>query len=185
MSSAQEIYGMFERNLPEESLEFWALTGSTAQGSVFEASNRFFTSKRDAPDMESVPISPLIDPLGILETLKRGGFVYGEENEVYYYRLRENTSGSKRYKITLTTWAQIRSLTKKKCGNREPPDLSSWWHCRSAGFFYRGTFERQEIQDDYCTAIHCVAGFNLQPGKKFIGYSPVILAHEHVDVTAL
>jgi hypothetical protein len=91
---------MFDRNVPEESLESWALTSSTGQGRVFEASNRFFTSKRDAPDMEPVPISPSIDPRGILETLKKGEFIHGEENEVYYYRVRENASqGSKRYEI--------------------------------------------------------------------------------------
>jgi len=87
---------MFDRNVPEESLESWALTGSTAQGRVFEASNRFFTSKRDAPDMESVPISPLIDPHGILEALKKGDFLHGEENEVHYYRVHENASQRKR-----------------------------------------------------------------------------------------
>lgn len=92
---------MFDRNVPEASLESWALTSSTAQGCVFEASNRFFTSKRDAPDMEPVPISPSIDPRGILENLKNlGEFIHGEENAVYYYQVRENASGSrKRYEI--------------------------------------------------------------------------------------
>jgi hypothetical protein len=102
---------MFDRNLPEGCLESWVLTGSTAQGCVLEASNRFFTSKRDAPDIESVP---LIDPLGILETLKKGGFVYGEDNEVFYYRVHENGSQSKTYEITHTIRAQIRILTNKK-----------------------------------------------------------------------
>jgi hypothetical protein len=88
---------MFDRNVPESSLESWALTtGPTTQGSIFEASNRYFTSKRDAPDMEPVPISPLIDPRGILENLKKGEFLHGEENEVYYYRVRENGLGSRK-----------------------------------------------------------------------------------------
>ena len=89
---------MFERNLPEASLESWTLaTASTAEGSVFEASNRYFTSKREAPDMESVPIPQTIDPRGILEALKNGDFLHGEENQVYYYRVHENPSrGGKR-----------------------------------------------------------------------------------------
>lgn len=99
ITGAQEIYGMFDRNVPDESLESWGLTRS-AQGIVFEASNRFFTSKRDAPDMEPLPISPQIDPLGILEALKKGDFLHGEENEVSYYRVHENGSGSgKTYEI--------------------------------------------------------------------------------------
>jgi hypothetical protein len=97
ITSAQEIYGMFDRNLPEASLESWALTRAT-QGSIFEASNRYFTPKRDAPDMEPIPISPLVDPRGILENLKKETFLHGEENQVYYYRVNENAStGIKRY----------------------------------------------------------------------------------------
>jgi hypothetical protein len=90
---------MFERNLPEASLESWTLTtASTAQGRVFEASNRYFTSKREAPDLETVPISPVIDPHGILESLKSGELLHGEENEVYYYQVHENAlKGGKRY----------------------------------------------------------------------------------------
>ena len=92
---------MFDRNVPEASLEPWSLTAaSTAQGSVFEASNRYFTSKRDAPDMEPVPISPLIDPRGILENLKKGEFLHGEENQVYYYQVNVNSlKGTKRYEM--------------------------------------------------------------------------------------
>ena len=92
---------MFDRNVPEASLEPWTPTWTTAsavQGSEFEASNRYFTSKRDAPDMEPVPFSPSVDPRGILEDLKKGGFLHGEENKVYYYRVNENASdGTKRY----------------------------------------------------------------------------------------
>jgi hypothetical protein len=63
------------------------------QGTVFEASNRYFTSKRDVPNMEPIPISPLIDR-GILETL----LLHGKENEVHYYQVHENTLwGRKRY----------------------------------------------------------------------------------------
>ena len=98
MTSTQELYGMFDRNVPEETLEPWALASSTAQGCVFEASNRFFTSKHDAPDMDPVPILPSIDPCSILEALKKGEFIHGEENKVYYYQVRENASqGKKRY----------------------------------------------------------------------------------------
>ena len=94
---------MFERNLPEASLESWTLTAaSTAQGRVFEASNRYFTSKREAPNMETVPISPVIDPHGILESLKSDELLHGEENEVYYYQVRENAmKGGKRYETNI------------------------------------------------------------------------------------
>jgi hypothetical protein len=73
-------------------------TASAVQGIVFEASNRYFTSKREAPDLEPIPISPLIDPHGILESLQNGELLHGEENEVHYYQVHENTlKGGKRY----------------------------------------------------------------------------------------
>ena len=94
---------MFERNVPEASLESWTLmTISTAQGRAFEALNRYFTSKCDAPDLEPVPISPLIDPHSILESLKNGEFLHGEENKVYYYQVHENAlKGGKRYESNI------------------------------------------------------------------------------------
>ena len=170
IKSIQEIYGLFDRNVPEESLESWAPTSSMAQGCVFEASNRFFTSKREAPDMEPVPISPLIDPRGILETLKKEDFVHGEENEVYYYRVRENASRrSKRYESTYHSDPITIHNTDngRKCGSSEPPNLSSWRHRRSASFIYCSTSEGQETQNDHSDAVHCTAGSIIQPGKLF------------------
>ena len=40
ITSAQEIYGLFDRNIQDASLEPWALTATcTAQGSMLKASN--------------------------------------------------------------------------------------------------------------------------------------------------
>ncbi|KAF8800970.1 hypothetical protein BYT27DRAFT_7227042 [Phlegmacium glaucopus] len=95
INSAQEIYGMFERNVEDASLESWVLPKSTVQGRALEASNRYLTSKRDAPDMQPAPISPLVDPRGILEKLTKEGFLHGEENEVHYYQVHKNDAGGK------------------------------------------------------------------------------------------
>jgi hypothetical protein len=94
ISNAQEIYGIFERNVQDVSLESWSLTTSTVQGRVLEASNRYLTLKRDAPDMQPVPISPLVDPHGVLEKLTKEGFLYGEENDVHYYQLHKSNMGA-------------------------------------------------------------------------------------------
>ena len=57
-------------------------------------------SKCDAPDMEPIPISPLIDPHSILNNLQKGEFLHGEENQVYYYHVYENAlRSSKRYEM--------------------------------------------------------------------------------------
>ncbi|KAF8802342.1 hypothetical protein BYT27DRAFT_7112844, partial [Phlegmacium glaucopus] len=90
ISSTQEIYGIFDRNVQDASLESWALTTSTVQGSIFEASNRYLTLKRDTPDMQPVSISPLVDPHSILKRLTKEGFWYEEENNMHYYQVHKS-----------------------------------------------------------------------------------------------
>src|ERR1700734_3717792 len=68
IDAAQEIYGMFDRNIQDTLLEPWSLSPSQdTQGRALDASNRYFTSKWDAPGAVSVPIPANIDPRGILE----------------------------------------------------------------------------------------------------------------------
>ncbi|KAF8810962.1 hypothetical protein BYT27DRAFT_7336378 [Phlegmacium glaucopus] len=45
--------------------------------------------------MQPAPISPLVDPRGILEKLTKEGFLHGEENEVHYYQVHKNDAGGK------------------------------------------------------------------------------------------
>ena len=70
--------------------------------------------------MEPIPISPLVDPHGILENLKKDAFLHGEENQVYYYRVNENTSrGIKRYEKHV--WdLEITMLIKKSVETVNP-----------------------------------------------------------------
>ena len=96
--SAQEIYGLFDRNVQDASLEPWALTATcTAQGSMLKASNRYLTATRDAPNMQPIPISPLVDPRGILEKFTKDGFgfLHSEENEVHYYQIHKTDTGKR------------------------------------------------------------------------------------------
>ena len=98
ITSAQEIYGLFNRNVQDGSLESWALTTtSVAQGRTFGASNQYLTAIRNAPDMQPVPISPLVDPRGVLEKLVKEGFglLHGEENKVHYYQVHKTDLGKR------------------------------------------------------------------------------------------
>ncbi|KAF8233120.1 hypothetical protein L208DRAFT_1268484, partial [Tricholoma matsutake] len=86
LDTAQEIYGLFDCNVQDASLESWVLTSSSnKQCKGIEASNQYLTSKWDAPEMVSLPIPPSIDPRRIMESLAKEHFVYGEENEVHTY----------------------------------------------------------------------------------------------------
>jgi len=87
INATQEIYSRFDREFEEGSLDEWIVTKpSDALGSEFTASNRYFTPRRDAPNMEAVPFGDGVDPGGLLmATVQGGNLVHGEENKVYYY----------------------------------------------------------------------------------------------------
>ncbi|KAF8235860.1 hypothetical protein L208DRAFT_1254761, partial [Tricholoma matsutake] len=100
ISAAQEVYSIFDRNVQDASLETWFMTStSTAQGHALKASNRYLTPKCDAPGMEPIPILPLVDPRGVLEKLKKEGFLHGKDNQVHYYQVHK--SDAKGTKINL------------------------------------------------------------------------------------
>ncbi|KAF8895084.1 hypothetical protein BD779DRAFT_1668436 [Infundibulicybe gibba] len=94
VKAADEIYDIFHREFPEGRLERWqserhgAFTG-------LAMSNRYFTPKRDAPDMIHIPFGTTIDPRGILENMRKEGYVHGEENEVMYYNQQTNQGHTK------------------------------------------------------------------------------------------
>jgi hypothetical protein len=74
-----------------------ALNISQYNGSVsLDASNRYFTPKRDAKNMNHIPFDRLVDPQGILENMTNAGYIHGEENIVRYYARRIEEDGSER-----------------------------------------------------------------------------------------
>ena len=98
ITSTQEIYGLFDHNVQDMSLEPWALMATcTAQGSMLEASNQYLTATCNAPNMQPIPISPLVDPHGILEKFTKDGFgfLHSEENEVHYYQIHKMDTGKR------------------------------------------------------------------------------------------
>ncbi|KAJ3817975.1 hypothetical protein EV361DRAFT_805292 [Lentinula raphanica] len=53
---------------------------------VIEAGNRIFTPRHEAPTMQPAEVDRLMDENGFIEQVNRGdpGFVYGDENVVFY-----------------------------------------------------------------------------------------------------
>jgi hypothetical protein len=82
--AAKEIYELFQHQYPKGKLESWS-PGTYRGFTTLEISNRYFTLKRDTPDMEHVPFDKLVDPFGILEGMIDTGYVHGEENRVRYF----------------------------------------------------------------------------------------------------
>jgi hypothetical protein len=84
IKSAQEVYAQFDRQFANGKLEKWS-TAKYAGYHAIDLSNRYFTPKRDAPDMEHVLFTKLVDPCSILEDMAKSNYVHGEENVVQYY----------------------------------------------------------------------------------------------------
>lgn len=95
MKAAQEIYAQFYRQFPDTKLEGWN-TSTHAGHPSLDVTNRYFTPKRDAPEMQHVPFDKAVDPHGILEDMAKSGYTHGEENEVLYYICHVNEQGERR-----------------------------------------------------------------------------------------
>jgi hypothetical protein len=100
MKAAQEIYVQYHRQFPDGKLEVWS-AASYAGHHAIDVSNRYFTPRRDAPEMEHIPFGEAVDPHGILEDMAKAGYVHGEENCVQYYICHVDEQGCKRYLVTL------------------------------------------------------------------------------------
>jgi hypothetical protein len=95
MTAAQEIYSHFHRQFPAGKLEGWSV-GTHAGHHALDVSNRYFTPKRDAPQMVHIPFTNAVDPHGILEEMAKSNYIHGEENIVRYYNCHVNEEGNRR-----------------------------------------------------------------------------------------
>jgi hypothetical protein len=84
ITSVQDVYDIFQRQFADGKLEGWT-PSKFGRHKALDMSNRYFTPKRDAPEMEHVPFDKLVDPHGILENMVQSGYVHGEENIVHYF----------------------------------------------------------------------------------------------------
>jgi hypothetical protein len=95
VASAQEIYLLFQRQFPEGKLQNWS-SSTFRDYPTLELSNRYFTPKKDALNMEHLPFHKTVDPHGILEAMAREGYKHTEENAVSYYARRIDDKGLQR-----------------------------------------------------------------------------------------
>ncbi|KAJ3844365.1 hypothetical protein F5878DRAFT_678875 [Lentinula raphanica] len=90
-----DVVALFARHVPGIQQ-----TGITQVGekTVIEVGNRIFTPKHEAPAMRPVEVDPLVDENGYIAQVNRvdSGFVYGDENVVYYGEEKTDEDGGKR-----------------------------------------------------------------------------------------
>ncbi|KAJ4464549.1 hypothetical protein C8J55DRAFT_493881 [Lentinula edodes] len=104
------MYAPFSRHVP--GLKIMATKG-TAEQPMLEMSNRIFTPKVEAPNMNPAMVNPEMDENGFIERINatNGMFVYREENIVLYGEERMDASGCKKW-VTLashkkTVWSHL------------------------------------------------------------------------------
>jgi hypothetical protein len=119
IQSAQEIYAEYQRLFTEDKLEQWN-PADYAGHDALDASNRYLTPKRDAPNMDSIPFQTSVDPHDILADMaKKGEYIHGIENRVYYYILDMDDNGVTMYvnttsrNMTITQYENTVALKKQ------------------------------------------------------------------------
>ncbi|KAJ3718493.1 hypothetical protein C8R42DRAFT_740877 [Lentinula raphanica] len=95
MEHIMDVVALFARHVPGIQQ-----TGITQVGekTVIEVGNRIFTPKHEAPAMRPVEVDRLVDENGYIAQVNRvdSGFVYGDENVVYYGEEKTDEDGGKR-----------------------------------------------------------------------------------------
>jgi hypothetical protein len=89
IKSILAIEDIFSRQLGENNMVPWK-NGSYLDWETVYASNRYFTSRRNHPNLQSIPFDNLVDPDGTLTELVGNDRVHCSDNVVEYYELNNN-----------------------------------------------------------------------------------------------
>src|ERR1700742_1864814 len=95
MDAVNQMYGMFDRYFPEDTLE--AINTGDVSNQTLDSSNRLLTSTRDAPDAVHRSFTMAVDDSGALEhAVANGDFIHTDDNHVLYYRTEKDIKGEYR-----------------------------------------------------------------------------------------
>jgi hypothetical protein len=89
IKSILAIEDIFSRQLGENNMVPWK-NGSYLDWETVYASNRYFTSRRNHPNLQPIPFDNLVDPDGTLAELVGNDRVHCSDNVVEYYELNNN-----------------------------------------------------------------------------------------------
>ncbi|KAJ4484617.1 hypothetical protein C8R41DRAFT_957976 [Lentinula lateritia] len=95
VDAVYDMYMLFSRHVP--GLKIMATKGTVEQP-MLEMSNRIFTPKIEAPNMNPTTVNPEMDENGLIARTNTTDamFIYGEENVVLYGEERMDSSGRKK-----------------------------------------------------------------------------------------
>ncbi|KAG6904399.1 hypothetical protein DXG01_010365 [Tephrocybe rancida] len=88
---------LFDRVFEEGTLERWKDGLPGGEEKLLDMSNKIVTPAAEAHDQEHVPFDPSSDPVGVMDTLMKKGFIRMEENVVQYLEGKLGLEGKRRY----------------------------------------------------------------------------------------
>jgi hypothetical protein len=80
-----DIAALFTRAVSEDKIQPNAIIGELEDLSTLNASNRYFTPRKDSQTAKELPFHQDVDPYGNLAKLLGSALVHIEENNVSYY----------------------------------------------------------------------------------------------------
>ena len=93
-----EVAALFTRAVNEDKIQPNAIIGEADGSTTLDASNRYFTPKKDARNGNELPFHQDIDPQGNLTQLLGTGYMRLEDNNVFYYeRVTSAQTGDPKY----------------------------------------------------------------------------------------
>jgi hypothetical protein len=89
IESILTIEDIFSRQLGENNMVSWN-NGTYLDWETVYASNRYFTSRQNHPNLQAVPFDRLVDPDGTLAGMAGNDRVHCSDNVVEYYELNND-----------------------------------------------------------------------------------------------
>ncbi|KAJ3880358.1 hypothetical protein F5051DRAFT_426617 [Lentinula edodes] len=98
VDAVYDMYALFSRHVPGLKI---MTTKGTVERPMLEMSNRIFTPKIEAPNMNPTTVNPDMDENGLIARTNATDamFIYGEENVVLYGEERMDASGRKKLHV--------------------------------------------------------------------------------------
>jgi hypothetical protein len=93
VESLAKIHAFYSRFVPENKLQANSIIDSYKEFTSIELSNRYFSSKKEAPNELHIPFTKELDPKGILERAMGTQFIRSKQNVVKYNRKIEKPTG--------------------------------------------------------------------------------------------
>jgi hypothetical protein len=89
ISGITGIQCLFSNEFKENDFEQWSPTMYKDMPSI-DASNRYFSAKKDVSGDDHIPFPQAVDPRSILKSLEGLDFVHAADNVVDYYKLSDD-----------------------------------------------------------------------------------------------